>query len=219
MTGQISSYATISFLAKPNDLVVIVGQSDDILAFYGSIDDEVSAWGGTTATIDVEGIRPEWCSDWYMSEAGAESYFARKKLPSMTITAVWCGSDSDDLDAPPWTISSNSDCATFTMLEDGQVFCRGIVVDLKDLRHGVNIKELSSKELSAILHEAINVIEFYADPETYFAIGLICDPPCGEFADDGSEDYDHPDMSGWRPGKRARAFLRKFGERGNDETL
>ena len=53
---------------------------------------------------------------------------------------------------------------------------------------------------------------FYASPETYFAIGFFPDPPCGDFVDDFSEDYDHDFMEGPRPGKRAREALFPNGE-------
>ncbi len=45
-------------------------------------------------------------------------------------------------------------------------------------------------------------LEFYADPETYFAIGFFPDPPNGEFMDDFSETE-----LGYKPGKRARIAL------------
>lgn len=48
-------------------------------------------------------------------------------------------------------------------------------------------------------------LEFYANPETYIAIGFFPDPPCGEFMDDfgetGTAEY------GPRPGERARKAL------------
>jgi hypothetical protein len=54
-----------------------------------------------------------------------------------------------------------------------------------------------------VLREALG---FYADPDTYFAIAFAFDNPCGDFADDFTEDhggdYDRP-----MPGKRARAAL------------
>lgn len=50
-------------------------------------------------------------------------------------------------------------------------------------------------------------LEFYADPDTYSAITLFPDPPCGKFVDDFSREtsgnYNRP-----MPGKRARAALR-----------
>ena len=44
---------------------------------------------------------------------------------------------------------------------------------------------------------------FYADPDTYFAIGIFPDPPCGEFMDDFSETEE----LGAKPGKCARVAL------------
>ena len=51
-------------------------------------------------------------------------------------------------------------------------------------------------------------LEFYADPDTYFAVLVVGDAPCGEFADDFSEhgDADFP-AGDLRPGKRAREAL------------
>jgi len=45
---------------------------------------------------------------------------------------------------------------------------------------------------------------FYANPETYFAIGFFPDPPCGKFMEDFS---DTGPSYGQRPGKRAREAL------------
>jgi hypothetical protein len=45
-------------------------------------------------------------------------------------------------------------------------------------------------------------LEFYAQPETYFAIAFVGDPPCGEFLD----DFEETEL-GEKPGKRARAAL------------
>jgi hypothetical protein len=57
---------------------------------------------------------------------------------------------------------------------------------------------------NARLREAL---EFYADPATYFAVGFMADPPCGEFVDDFSDDHGDDDLPGPRAGKRARAAL------------
>ena len=68
--------------------------------------------------------------------------------------------------------------------------------------------------------EALEALKFYADPDTYFAIAFMGDRPCGEFADDLSEDdwtrecdFDRP-----MPGKRARKALAALGEGGAHET-
>ncbi len=46
-------------------------------------------------------------------------------------------------------------------------------------------------------------LTFYADPETYFAIGFLPDHPTGEFINDFSETE-----LGYKPGKLARETLR-----------
>jgi hypothetical protein len=57
-------------------------------------------------------------------------------------------------------------------------------------------------------------LEFYAHPDTYFAISFMSEPPCGEFMDDfdiPSEEWsDHDNALGiYRAGKRARAALKE----------
>ena len=52
-------------------------------------------------------------------------------------------------------------------------------------------------------------LDFYADPQTYLAIGFLPDPPCGEFMEDWSDTG--PEW-GWRPGKRARKALATTGK-------
>lgn len=60
---------------------------------------------------------------------------------------------------------------------------------------------------AAKLQEAL---EFYADPDIYFAIGFFPDPPCGEFIEDISNISGLPDdhqYAVFKPGKRARDIL------------
>lgn len=54
------------------------------------------------------------------------------------------------------------------------------------------------------VHQLVETIKFYANPETYFGIGLIGDAPFGEFMN----DIDEPDPTmGEKPGKLARETL------------
>lgn len=72
---------------------------------------------------------------------------------------------------------------------------------------------MNDKEKISKLAEALF---FYADPDTYFAIGFFPDPPCGGFMEDFSNDfgdqygvdrdYNHV------PGKFARKVLKEVGE-------
>ncbi|MDA2938478.1 hypothetical protein MYX75_09480 [Acidobacteria bacterium AH-259-A15] len=67
------------------------------------------------------------------------------------------------------------------------------------------MKKLETAEAdNARLREAL---EFYADPETYFAIAFLPDPPNGPFMDDFSET--ELDM---KPGKQAREALARTAE-------
>ncbi len=45
-------------------------------------------------------------------------------------------------------------------------------------------------------------LEFYANPETYFAIMFLPDKPCGDFV----TDFSNTEL-GVKPGKRARKIL------------
>ena len=49
-------------------------------------------------------------------------------------------------------------------------------------------------------------LEFYADPETYHAINIYADPPCGAFRDDFGP-HNHWFYEREMPGKRARSAL------------
>lgn len=56
--------------------------------------------------------------------------------------------------------------------------------------------------------EALDVVSFYANPESYHAISFLFDRPCGDFANDFSEDHGHEDYERPMPGKLAREILR-----------
>ena len=62
-------------------------------------------------------------------------------------------------------------------------------------------------ELTPKIQRLIDALEFYADPATYHAIFIMPEPPCGEFADDFSEDHGDSFYGRPMPGKMARAAL------------
>ena len=73
-------------------------------------------------------------------------------------------------------------------------------------------KIVSRDKVLVALWEAL---EFYADPDTYFAISMIPDRPCGELMEDFEEPNSKDPVWGnvWdthatpKPGKRAREAL------------
>jgi hypothetical protein len=69
------------------------------------------------------------------------------------------------------------------------------------------VSEITIKGLDA----ALEALAFYANPESYHAITIVGDAPCGAFVGDfdenhGFDNYDRP-----MPGSRARSALRGMG--------
>lgn len=113
-------------VAKEAGLVVIFGASDDLVELRGAIDDEVGAYDGAKFSVDREGvIARERDDDW--SDDEMESWF-RRKTGGVLIEAKWC---PDDFPGWSWVITTDSaPHLAFGIVEDGEPFCRGIVVEL-----------------------------------------------------------------------------------------
>jgi hypothetical protein len=56
-----------------------------------------------------------------------------------------------------------------------------------------------------VAEKLAEALQFYANPETYFAIGFLCDPPNGDFMEDFSDT-----QLGEKPGKKARIALAEY---------
>jgi hypothetical protein len=108
-------------------LVIIYGSSDDLMEFAGAIDDEVSAYEGTIAFLDTEGLLPDFdqlCED--KDFDGLYGYFRR--FPNRhEVEAIW------DADGYSWTYKTEIPHEVFEIVEDGEPYCRGIVFALADL--------------------------------------------------------------------------------------
>lgn len=71
----------------------------------------------------------------------------------------------------------------------------------------VKRKRSNGKKYRLRVRRLARALAFYANPDTYHAIGMLPDPPCGEFMDDFSP-VPWSDYNRWMPGKRARLALR-----------
>lgn len=112
--------------ADEHGLVVIFGASDDLVELRGAIDDELSASGGAEFLIDPEGAVPtERDDDW--DDDQMAKYFERRK-GAHKVEALWCEEEPYS-----WTYRTGLPHARFDILEDGEPFCRGIVVHVHDL--------------------------------------------------------------------------------------
>jgi len=116
-----------------NGLVIVYGQSDDLMEFEGAIREEVGAWGGTTVNIFANkegcGVLPEWESfkDYHDDEEEFKRYFVDKQT-SKQVASVW------DKDGYSWFIDTDIPHAGFNIMEDGEKYCRAIVISLDDVK-------------------------------------------------------------------------------------
>jgi len=120
--------------AKAAGLVVIFGASDDLVELRGAIYDEIGANDGTTFRVCGDGLLPEWPDDcdegW--SEDEAEQYFRRKAAGFRKVEAIWSPTDP----ACSWAYATDIPHATFDVMDDGELYCRGIVFRLADVKSG-----------------------------------------------------------------------------------
>ena len=117
-------------VAKAAGLVVVFGYSDDNVELRGAVHDEIAAYEGATYRMCADGILHNWPRDgeeaW--SESEAEAYFKSKQSGFMEIVAVWMPDETTS-----WAYRTEIPHKTFDVMEDGEVFCRGIVFALSDV--------------------------------------------------------------------------------------
>ena len=108
--------------AKENGAAIVVGASDDLLEFYGAINDEASCYGGGTVYFNHSGeLRSECNSD-------DCPYFEKTKANASKIKAIW------DSEGYSWTYETDIPHETFEILGDGEKYCRGIVFSIDDVK-------------------------------------------------------------------------------------
>lgn len=114
--------------ARENGLVIVYGDSHDLMEFEGAIRDEAGCFDGGTVLVDPKGLLPDFENLEVTQGPGVfEEYFNRKRA-SRSIEALW--------DKEPdfrWTYKTEIPHATFEVWEDGGGYCRGIVFSLSDL--------------------------------------------------------------------------------------
>ena len=113
---------------KDDDLVVVCGQSDDIMAFYGAISDEVYAFEGGTAYLNKDGILQNECPECDCP------YFKREMEKSVVLKQRWLGDYSIQI----WVYETIIQRLEFNVMEDGEVYCQAIVFALSDIPDVLN---------------------------------------------------------------------------------
>lgn len=117
--------------AKAAGLIVLFGASDDNVDLRGVISDQVGAYNGTTVRISRTGALMQDFDDLDKDDEEAmEAYFKAKAAGFVEIEAEWCKEEG----GPAWTFKTGLPHATFLIVEDDEAFCRGIVIDMADVR-------------------------------------------------------------------------------------
>lgn len=110
---------------KEAGLVVVFGASDDLMELRGAVSDEVGCYGGSTALLTKEGLATTKCDDddcpYWIKERDA--IIAKGAV----VEAVW------DEEGFLWIYRTTIPHSTFTIMEDGGKYCRGIVFALADV--------------------------------------------------------------------------------------
>jgi len=113
---------------KAARLLIVYGASDDLVEFDGLFRDEAGAGGrATDIRFDEEGVPQEW-EEFINDSVTIET--AKKQIARLenakSLTAFWCRKDCS-----PWTFETSLPHAKFKIMEDGEVFCEGLVIDMK----------------------------------------------------------------------------------------
>ena len=112
--------------AKADDIVIVFGASDDLCEFRGAIYDEAGAYDSTTIRLDKKGILPE--RDQVDDDDELKDLFARQPKAS-SIEAVFSPKDVN----ASWIYKTTIPHARFDIMEEGNLYCRGIVFHIDDL--------------------------------------------------------------------------------------
>ena len=110
---------------KDAGLVAVYGCSDDNVELEGAISDEIGAYNGTTVHVTGDGLCISKCSH------GEDCPYYRMSLShAKKIHAIWC---PDELSCS-WLVKTEIPHETFDVMEAGELFCRGIVFYLEDVK-------------------------------------------------------------------------------------
>jgi len=102
-------------IAKENNLVVVFGASDDLMEFEGAISEEF----GTEAEFNKDGSFIERCDD--------ECVHYKKALENANKIEA-------DYTKNGWRYKTEIPHVTFDIMEDGELYCKGIVFSLLDCK-------------------------------------------------------------------------------------
>jgi hypothetical protein len=116
-------------------IIAAYGASDDLLEFCGVINDEVGAWDGTTVKI-AAGEDGE-LKIFNEEENRETAEFNKMQIACMKkIVAIWCPHDEHNKAWASWHITAPDiePFYYFDIMEDGELFCRGLLFEAKQAK-------------------------------------------------------------------------------------
>lgn len=118
--------------AEADGVLIVFGASDDLMEFRGVITDEVDCYNGGEAFATAQGLLPRHEDDECVCPFCGE--YEAQKLAAK-IEAVWGEFNRS------WTFKTDLPHATFRILEDGDEYCLGLVIDRDDLPGSISFEE------------------------------------------------------------------------------
>ena len=108
-----------SIIAKQEGFVVIYGASDDLVELDGCYEEEAGCFDGGIVSFDGSGT----------SDDGEDH--------ANLLEVYWCGKCNNKAittDAT-WEYRAGFPASTFSIYDDDELYCRGLVVDVKELQN------------------------------------------------------------------------------------
>lgn len=120
-------------IAKESGLIVIFGASDDLIEFRGAILDEIDAYNGThfiIATLGTE-IPVDEDEGIYRKAKKLEVFPIEEESQTRKnrLEAIW---SPEELKCS-WLIKTDLPHSSFDIMEDGELYCRGLIIEVADL--------------------------------------------------------------------------------------
>ena len=123
----LSNLEVVAAAAKQHGVVIVYGASDDLMEFEGAFRKELGA--PCEARIGRSGPLKPWSEIDHDDIEEARDYFNTEREGKWSIESLW-----EQEPGISWTFKTNIPHETFNIMEYGDVFCRGIVFSINDLK-------------------------------------------------------------------------------------
>ncbi len=119
--------------AKESNLLIVFGASDDLCEFAGAFRDEAYCDNGRVIRFTRDGKIPDMEEVRGALKKLKDELGFKPEIPELLqIEAVW-NSAMPDGRIPSWRYKTALPHATFEVMEDGELYCVGLVIDLNEI--------------------------------------------------------------------------------------